>query len=177
MEVLTKINEQLEAFKAKRAELVKELQSEFPALLAPLFEKSKKIESIGWRQYTPYFNDGDECVFSVHNDDLQVNGEDFDDVDFLQELQYGTIKTEDDRLENLRVATEKEYKWMMDKRIGESGYRENKDLDKYELSVYEEFKSVLQSVPEDFYKDLFGDHVTVTVHKDGRIETEEYDHD
>jgi len=28
-----------------------------------VFEKYPKMEKIGWVQYTPYFNDGDPCVF------------------------------------------------------------------------------------------------------------------
>jgi hypothetical protein len=67
MEILNKINQQLEEFKAKRAALVKELQQDFPNLLLPILSQSKRIDSIGWRQYTPFFNDGDECVFGVHN--------------------------------------------------------------------------------------------------------------
>lgn len=31
-----------------------------------LFEKHETLESVTWAQYTPYFNDGDSCMFSVH---------------------------------------------------------------------------------------------------------------
>jgi hypothetical protein len=31
-----------------------------------LFEVCPEIESVHWTQYTPYFNDGDSCHFSVH---------------------------------------------------------------------------------------------------------------
>lgn len=30
------------------------------------FEKYPLITELSWRQYTPYFNDGEACVFSVH---------------------------------------------------------------------------------------------------------------
>lgn len=33
--------------------------------VAPLFEKHPEVKSVQWRQYTPYFNDGDACTFSV----------------------------------------------------------------------------------------------------------------
>lgn len=153
MQVLDRINQQLEEFKEKRKSLVKELQTEFPTLLVPLLEQSKKIESIGRRQYTPYFNDGDECVFGVRNDDLTINGvSDYDDddskIDFIKE----------------RVWDGKN--WV-----------NNEDIDRYEFDLLKQIEGVLKSVPEDFYKDLFGDHVIVTVFKDGRIETEEYEHD
>lgn len=153
MELVDKINEQLEAFKAKRADLVKQLQAEFPSLLLPLFSQSKRIESIGWRQYTPYFNDGDECIFGVHNDDLTINGIDDYDGD-----------------EN-EIAFIKEKIWNGDKWVV------NTNLDKPEFDLLQQIEKVLRSIPDDFYKDLFGDHVKVTVYKDGRIETEEYEHD
>ncbi len=39
-----------------------------------LFSENPDLESFSWHQYTPYFNDGDPCVFSVHTDDVYVNG-------------------------------------------------------------------------------------------------------
>jgi len=39
------------------------------------------------------------------------------------------------------------------------------------------FEDLLTSIPEDFYKDLFGDHMTVIIKSDCTVETEEYDHD
>jgi hypothetical protein len=39
------------------------------AELTPLIQKvlnDPLVECFGWRQYTPYFNDGDPCVFSAH---------------------------------------------------------------------------------------------------------------
>jgi hypothetical protein len=32
-----------------------------------LFEAHPALESFGWTQYTPYFNDGDECVFGARS--------------------------------------------------------------------------------------------------------------
>src|SRR4051794_30400356 len=44
------------------------------------------VESFGWTQYTPYFNDGDECVFGVH--DLKIMAADADEGD-REEYGYG----------------------------------------------------------------------------------------
>src|SRR5438128_676663 len=48
------------------------------AELAPIFEANPKLRSIGWKQFAPGFNDGDPCIFSVHNDadSLLLNGVD-----------------------------------------------------------------------------------------------------
>lgn len=174
--ILNKINAQLEDFKAKRAALVKELQTEFPALLLPFLQQSKKIDSIGWTQYTPYFNDGDECVFGVNNDDLFVNGE-REETPFLERTIYKQLATQEDVEQNKKAADVAGYKWYKDRKIGEQGLAINPEYDPAEVEVVENIKKVLKQVPEDFYKDLFGDHCQVTVKKDGTIETDSYDHD
>jgi len=49
-----------EAAKATFKDLVKVGFAEF-------FVAHPEIQAIKWKQYTPYFNDGDACVFSVHD--------------------------------------------------------------------------------------------------------------
>jgi hypothetical protein len=41
-----------------------------------IFEKYPWIESFGWNQYTPYFMDGDPCVFSANTDYININDQD-----------------------------------------------------------------------------------------------------
>ena len=134
MEIIEKIKTEMAAF-AKRQELTSELQKKFPELFKDFFAKHEWVETFKWHQYTPYFNDGDECVFGVSNDDdsLEIN-----EVDYYDDAIYHNAEKK---------------------------------------AVYTELSEILQSVPEEFYKDLFGDYVEVTVNKDGTIEKEEYSHD
>jgi hypothetical protein len=44
-----------------------------------VFERHPNVRSLTWTQYTPYFNDGDPCVFSVH--DLEVYDETIQEAD------------------------------------------------------------------------------------------------
>jgi hypothetical protein len=37
--------------------------------------RNKNISKISWSQYTPYFNDGEECVFTVSDITITVNKE------------------------------------------------------------------------------------------------------
>lgn len=134
-DILNKIKAELDIFAAKKRELVEELRKQFPALFAELFSKSKYIESIGWRQYTPYFNDGEECVFRVYTSWLDVNEEDF----------YNRDKIEG---------------W-----------------DESEEAIIKEIKTLLGNIPEDFLKELFGDHAQITIKKSGEIVVTEYDHE
>ena len=50
-----------------------------------LFDTHPDLESFSWQQYTPYFNDGDTCTFSVYSDYPTINGD--NDYDrFTREL-------------------------------------------------------------------------------------------
>lgn len=49
------------------------------AAVAHFLEACPEVTSVFWRQYTPYFNDGSPCEFSVH--DLCFSLDSIDDVD------------------------------------------------------------------------------------------------
>ncbi len=156
MTIVEKITAELKEFEKKKQDFVAELKKEFPVMFAPLFAKSKKITSFGWSQYTPYFNDGDECTFGVNISDININGSDESDVDFLDWRMKYVLNGEQKYIDQLAG---------------------NDKLDYDEYAIVQEIKEVLKSIPEDFFKDLFGDHIEVTVNADGTIETEEYEHD
>jgi hypothetical protein len=59
------INELNQKMKEKSKELMKEAFRDF------LEKYSEVVENVYWTQYTPYFNDGEACEFSVH--DLFIN--------------------------------------------------------------------------------------------------------
>lgn len=74
-------------------QVLKEIQKEHTKILKEMKEKVQKqlkpvlqdfmnshpnIKAIGWTQYTPYFNDGDECIFRV-GDLVATVSEDYDD--------------------------------------------------------------------------------------------------
>ena len=151
MTVLENIKEKLAALEAQKQETLKELQKDFPLIFKPLFEKSEKIQSIGWRQYTPYWNDGDECTFRANTNYLIINGEDLDDFDNKEDF--------------------------FNKEIWDNGTKINPNYIENEGNVIKEFKEILSEIPEEFYKELFGDHITVIIERSGEIMTEEYEHD
>jgi hypothetical protein len=78
----TKLAELKEKKESLLAEIQKEAQSFFNQEIKPLFAAHPALESFRWTQYTPYFNDGDECTFSAHTDDLTFNfdGKEYDYV-------------------------------------------------------------------------------------------------
>ena len=156
MSTLEKIKVELEAFELKKKAFVEDLRKEFPTMFNELFQKSDKIESFGWSQYTPYFNDGDSCEFSVNCDYPNVNGECIDDCDWYSwRVKY-------------YLDGDKKYADLLTK---------NPSIDLERYNIVNEFISVIQSIPADFLKDLFGDHAKITIYKDGTIDVQEFEHD
>ena len=146
MNLIDSIKQRIAEIDKLRESLVSDLRKEFPAYLAPLFEKYPEIKRISWTQYTPYFNDGESCEFCV-NFDISINGRD----------EYGYNTDDDD--------------WDEDDLDDDAS---NNPIDK---SVYREFEKHLMEIPEEFYEDLFGDHVRVVIQSNGHCATEEYSHD
>jgi hypothetical protein len=177
MTIVEQIKAELEAFNAKKQALVEQLRKEFPAMFKELFEQSEVIKSISWTQYSPYFNDGDKCTFSAHTDDLYVNGEYCDDVDFLSPYNYGRLVTEEDVINNGLLAEKVDRSWYKDRQIGQDGLLINPDYNEKESNIYNQFVEILTSIPDEFLEDLFGNHSQVTINSDGIISVEGYDHD
>lgn len=70
------LTSELKELKTRMVERGKEV---FKDEAAKIFENDSALESFSWTQYTPYFNDGEPCEFSVHDyltitfsDDIQV---------------------------------------------------------------------------------------------------------
>ncbi len=117
------------------------------------------IHSFGWRQYTPYFNDGDSCEFSMHElfviahadlDEYEDHGDwvyegspSFMSYSYGSEVSRITGDQADDRYIEAKQACE---------------------------SIY----SALAT--GDLAKDVFGDHVKVIFTPEG-VDVEDYQHE
>jgi hypothetical protein len=156
MTVVEKIQAELKVFEEKKKALVEELRKEFPTMFNELFEQSARIDSFTWRQYTPYFNDGDTCEFGVYADDPNINDEDIYDIEWY-DWKY-----------KYHLRGDKEYANLL---------TDNPNIDLVECQLVDDFTKVIEGIPVDFLKDLFGDHCLVTIHRDGSIDVTEYEHD
>ena len=175
--ILERIKREILNFKKKKEALVGELRLEFPKLLIPLMEQSNHIQNISWTQYTPYFNDGDVCEFSVNTDYLEINNESEDSTKMYSKTLTFKIKNEDDIERDAKVCEEFGYRIHRKKKIGDYGYRKNIEYSKYEDDILKNIKKIMSQIPEDFYRDLFGDHARVTISKEGTLTVNEYEHD
>lgn len=148
-EQLKQMNAELEALKKVHLEKSKAMFTEVAKMV---FDKHPALESFGWNQYTPYFNDGDECTFSANIDYPCINGQNEDDSDVLMK----TIYKQDETGKYVKVVNE--------------NYNPELGL------ACDDVKEFLGNIDDAVLRDMFGDHVSVTVSRTG-TEVEEYDHD
>lgn len=78
-EKIEKLQKKYLDIKSKYSE---ELSEKYVYLFEEVFQKYPELKSFSFPAYTPYFNDGDECVFNVYNVDI-INGIDIYDYDEL----------------------------------------------------------------------------------------------
>jgi hypothetical protein len=183
--VIERIKAELAAFEEKKQAFVAELRNEFPSMFTELFAQAPKLKSVSWTQYTPYFNDGDSCEFSAHTDSLYINGSRYDDDDedgdedaiSVNPCIYVTLKTEEDVRINKEMCEKTGRTWYLKAGIGKDGLAPNPKYDADVDRVSSEISEVLESIPDEFLKDLFGDHSKVTIFANGTIEVDDYDHD
>lgn len=138
-----------------RATYQKKTQGLFKKAFLAFFEQNPEVTAVGWRQYTPYFNDGDTCEFSTYVPYAWVtNAKD------LENLQpYGEYAGEDEGV------------WIDNPDHGDHG-----DVPPSVTKNAEALRKLLVSVSDDMYKEMFGDHVTVTATREG-FEVNDHNHE
>jgi hypothetical protein len=149
--------EELLKIRAERETLSQKIRAMAGAVFAEeakkLFEAQPKLQSFSWTQYTPYFNDGSACEFCANTDYIIVT-------------DIGGNETEDISSWNIKRWTEKGTDWQG------NPYTPSE----LELAGAAACEFLSEFLNEDFLM-MFGDHTRVTVYRDGRVETDEYDHD
>lgn len=181
-QLAAEINEKTAQLQALTNDLNKAQQLLFSQTTLHLFEKYPLLEQISFTAYTPYFNDGDECVYSAHTDypEIVYDGEEYTDNDISDFSSETRWCLENNLPKDAKIIKEN---------VGYSHNYTGKDTvkvpyheivnDKYNpemKSMYEELQAFLNKQSDDFYKLTFGDHIKVIIGRDG-VETEDYSHD
>lgn len=141
---------------------------EFQPILQAVLDDPSIIE-FGWRQATPYFNDGDPCEFSVYGAWARTTSD--ENVEDEYELDLDGDHPSLGRVEGI---------WGPDperpgreKRLGEKFT--GPDRARYDRC--QELRGAVEcGAFEHVLLEAFGDHATITVRRDG-IEVEFYSHD
>lgn len=139
--------------------------------IAGIFERNPELEKIAWTQYSPFFNDGDECVFSVHDLHFKRTGEvvEEDEEDYYDIYEMKDVYDLSEWIDSF-IEPQDENRW---KNRIQYVAPENEQLFTDLVNLNEVICS-----PEgcDIMYDMFGNHAQVIIYRD-RIEVDEYSHD
>lgn len=137
-----------------------------------LFDTYPQIVGIKWAQYTPYFNDGDECIFGVHGVEYAVVNPNIDQEkrDLEARILEASSKKDFRQAERLQDQLESmdEPDWHSPRSTWHEEYAQiDADLDAFENRI-QSLGSVM--------KTMFDDHSEVTVTRT-EVKVESYEHE
>lgn len=186
--ITNKIAEQNAKLEEMRKAHMKELQGDFNEIIKLFFDECPNVQAVVWSQYTPYFNDGDECVFRVNEPCFITKNFDPEDLqnpyEYEDDDEYGTLKIpsyvanwdEEIARDKKELAKPNASEWV-------KGYypkciaaleQMKTDFPGYDVKI-KAFANLL-SENEDMLKEVYGDHAAVYLTPDEVI-IEEYSHD
>lgn len=195
-ELANTIKEAQDKIKVETQGIIGELFSEF------FTKHGEKVYAIHWTQYTPYFNDGEACEFSVCDFCLAFTEDDYDD----REDASGEFSRLDSYLEHLDkwVEYEKDPQAYYNNYVANySGWGTPQKFEQYKPTYYEKnelirkinyinqnpqlreigadfaaITKLLGTIDDKYFEMIYGDHVRVTYYgPDGKLEVNDYDHD
>lgn len=123
-----------------------------------LVESHPEIKSIRWEQFTPYYNDGEDCVFRVGEMQLELHDE---------FLKANCSSLEDLEIYNDYESEDEDNSWYEGHQCVLEG---NKEL----LNSFKEFVKCLRDLT--LLRDVFGDHKRIILTKDETIVKEYKSH-
>lgn len=185
----------IEQTKLLKAKMQAEGQDALKEAFSSFFAAHPQARAIVWTQYTPYFNDGDACTFSVNEMELKVNASEF--AADVQKL-LGFEPSEDEEDEDDEDEDENEYNSgdgsaasvialledTKDNRdYAKRSYAPTYGMTLRELSVSEkslvtDFKELVEACNEipEVLELILGDHVEIVATAKG-FDVNEYEHD
>lgn len=153
---------------AEETALCRELAGEegvgFRALAQSVFDAHPRLESFNWTQYTPYFNDGDECIFGANTDEDSIG---------INDLKAHALELQE--FDYIPDGHEARDRWGYVR----SKYRKepNKRYDPELAAARKAVAQFLAQFEADELKRMFGDHVCVTIRRDGRPSVDSHEHE
>lgn len=168
------IQSRFEKLLADQIELKRQFQEQaqnmFKEITKEFFDKNPGITGVVWTQYTPYFNDGDTCEFSV-GEPTFTNAP----VDELSEsIRWGEY---DGDTEGVWSCENPSYVLSADRdyyKATADAIRAAGGVDAESCALFS--KAIGSSEMQDVMLAMFGDHVKVIATRDG-FDLNDYDHD
>lgn len=163
---LAPLNQALVEFTAKKAEfnqlkqnLINDFRVSLETMAKDIFIHIPQLKAISWQQYTPYFNDGDECTFRIR------------EIIFYNFIPQDGYFRYAEEMEDEHEGEYPEGSWAYS-----SSYLKKTTLSKEAVEFLNNFNRTINQNRE-FIKEIFNDNSTISWTENG-IEIEEYsDHD
>lgn len=137
--------------------------------------------AIQWEQFTPYFNDGDACEFSVNSPTVfAIECENHDDCAVpdgeehcADDCTNGVVEKRNEvEYDDPCMVEEADYT------VSIYGKKDGVDkIDGLELADLKRIVAAFKKLDEKFMLAAFGDHARVVVRSNGRFSVNEYEHD
>ena len=70
---MTKLDDCLALITEQKKQFIELARQSLDAAYADIFQRFPQVEALKFVGYTPYFNDGDECVYSVGSVEAKIN--------------------------------------------------------------------------------------------------------
>lgn len=166
---VTNLNNSVAELQKMKEEMQAKMKAQFDVIVKDFFKIVPKMKAIAWTQYSPYFNDGDECIFSVQEVSVLSFVPEYVSYDYDEEDEDEDYDDEDDN-----ETKDKETK---PARIIVSDYNDS-NVDLLTAKELEACNAVREFISqnEDLMHDLYGNHVGVIVTENG-TEVQDYEHD
>jgi hypothetical protein len=143
------------------------------SLVTSFLESHPEVAALRWSQYTPSFNDGDPCTFTMNDIELSLKPEETDATDTSDEESQGEGADEEEQDEDDEdYEDEDEDEDDEDEDYGDfvSHYR----LRDERPTLSEALARLNRAVDYDIFESAFGDGVEVTATREG-FNISEYD--
>jgi hypothetical protein len=111
------------------------------------FEAHPNVDAVRWTQYAPSFNDGDPCVFSVHDPEVR----------YVTDAEGSSKPDQDEDDEDDEDEDDED----------EDGFDPYPEIESPILDK-------IWALPASFFETVFGDGSQVTITRDLFVEVEEY---
>jgi hypothetical protein len=167
----SKLSTLIEETKTLKAKMQADGKAALQEAFTEFFAAHPEAKAIVWTQYTPYFNDGEACTFSVHDFQLMVEDEAMaEDVKKVADY-IGDGEGHRGAYQAVDSAVDCDY---YAKKVGVS----KRLLTPAERTLIDGLDALAKACHqiEDVLEMTFGDHVKVTATRKG-FEVNEYSHD
>jgi hypothetical protein len=154
------VNETVQHFKSLKRELQEKMAEAFQSSLWEFFVRVPEVNTIYWHQCTPYFNDGDPCVFVVAKPSFSPMSHD--------EITSPYHFYEYDDMDHVENSTQDFLRFAKDTRLSSESQNMLEDI----LNLF--------AISKEYLLSAYGDHAFIRLYmKDGSIQSkvEIFEHD